>query len=184
MTCGIYILKSPSHKYYIGKSNNIEWRLHCHNRDTIKADTKLGRALRKYNFENFEIKIKKCPDYQLNEMEKYYIILYNSFKNGYNGTKGGDGGATNTGRTFSEEHCLRMSISNTGLKRTEETKKNISLSQVDRIPWNKGTKGVCIPWNKGISSPIGKVHCVHCLKIIGKNVHTRHHGDKCKERLL
>lgn len=37
----------------------------------------------------------------------------------------------------------------TGLKRSEESKIKQSKAMKDKIPWNKGKKGLQIPWNKG-----------------------------------
>jgi group I intron endonuclease len=179
--CGIYILTSPSEKKYVGKSIDIEKRLSNHQKYSSNADTKWARAIRKYGFDNMSIEIIQAPVEQLNMWEKFYIHFYDSFYNGYNGTLGGDGGSTNLGRTFTEEHCEKLRVSNKGLRRSLQTRTNISISGKGRSPWNKGAKGVTTAWNKGISSPLTKIECPNCGKIIGKNVYTRHHGDKCKE---
>lgn len=47
--------------------------------------------MRKLGLENFYIEIlEECPKEKMNEREKYWISYYNSYKNGYNGTEGGD----------------------------------------------------------------------------------------------
>lgn len=58
-------------------------------------DSKVYRAIRKYNItrNNFEIIENDIPNKELaDEREIYWIKKYNSFKNGYNSTAGGDVG--------------------------------------------------------------------------------------------
>lgn len=53
---------------------------------------KLYEAINKIGFENFNILIiEECENDLLDEREKYWIDYYDSFNNGYNGTKGGQG---------------------------------------------------------------------------------------------
>jgi len=55
-------------------------------------DTKFYRAIRKYGENNFYIELLETTTIDnLNEREKYWISYYNSYKNGYNSTLGGDG---------------------------------------------------------------------------------------------
>ena len=50
----------------------------------------IKRAILKYGKENFTIReLEKCEISKLNEREKYYISLYNSYNDGYNNTIGG-----------------------------------------------------------------------------------------------
>lgn len=54
----------------------------------------IKRAILKYGKENFTIEVlEDCDVTILNEREKYYINLYNSYKEGYNCTEGGQKGA-------------------------------------------------------------------------------------------
>lgn len=54
----------------------------------------IKRAILKYGKENFTIReLEKCEISKLNEREKYYISLYNSYNDGYNSTTGGQDGA-------------------------------------------------------------------------------------------
>lgn len=90
------------------------------------------------------------------EKEIYYIEKYDTFNNGYNLTKGGDGGGTwihkkttvekerisnvkrnkMIGRKFSEKTLEKMSLAKKGIPLTEEHKKNISISQSGKNhPW-------------------------------------------------
>lgn len=53
----------------------------------------IKRAILKYGKENFNVEtIEDCDASMLDERERYYIKLYNSFEDGYNGTIGGQDG--------------------------------------------------------------------------------------------
>lgn len=85
-----------NNKCYIGKTiGSIEkrWKEHCH--DSQKTDIgnrPLYIAMKKYGIENFSIEeVESCDISILNEREMYWINYFNSYKTGYNATKGGDG---------------------------------------------------------------------------------------------
>ena len=116
-------------KSYIGKthSNSLKRRQYRHKTD--KHDCHFYRARDKYGFEDFEFSIiednipligttRKEKDKFLNEREKYWIKYYDSFKNGYNSTIGGDGGNTYSGKTEEEllEIKKKLSLSSMGSK--------------------------------------------------------------------
>lgn len=66
-------------------------------------DSKFWRAIKKYGWDNFEhiILEKNIPTLEIANMrEQYWINFYDSYKNGYNSTIGGDGAR---GRIFTEE---------------------------------------------------------------------------------
>lgn len=94
MSCGIYkITNLINDKSYIGQSIHIEerWRKH-RNYSFEYAEYPLYRAFRKYGLENFSFEILEyCQENELNEKEKYYISLYQTFGQGYNQTEGGEG---------------------------------------------------------------------------------------------
>lgn len=79
---------------YIGISDNIHNRWICHISESKSSEYPLYRAIRKYGIENFELTVlEKCPDIsreELEEREKFWIAHFNTFKNGYNQTPGGD----------------------------------------------------------------------------------------------
>lgn len=84
------IINLCNDKRYIGiTTRTIEERFEEH----CKADSYIGRAIRKYGRENFFISIIDTADdkEELFELERKYIKLYETFKNGYNLTIGGDG---------------------------------------------------------------------------------------------
>lgn len=91
-----------TNKSYIGKTT----KLNCENRHKrhkyeIDNKTNFGRAKIKYGFDDFELNIieDNIPVEKLSEREIYWIEFYDTFKNGYNSTKGGEGGNTYAKRT-------------------------------------------------------------------------------------
>lgn len=83
-------------KIYIGKTNNFEKRKIEHTKYDINDNSIFHRALKKYGEEKFEWEIIDSADNlkEINELEKYYIKKFSTYKtNGYNMTKGGDGGS-------------------------------------------------------------------------------------------
>ena len=94
--CGIYkITNIINEKVYIGQSINILRRWNEHIRELNKnlhVNKYLQSSWNKYGEENFKFEIvEECKIEELNEKEVYYINKYNSYRNGYNGTIGGDG---------------------------------------------------------------------------------------------
>lgn len=91
----IYKISTPcSNKVYIGKTEQtIEDRFLGHIRATNNGSSyHIHNAMRKYGIENFKIEqIEECSVDILSERESYWIDYYDSFNNGYNMTKGGDG---------------------------------------------------------------------------------------------
>lgn len=93
----IYTIKNNiNNKVYIGKTNQtIEKRWKEHQQDYQKKSNQkrpIYSAIKKYGIENFSIhKIEECSLEKVCEREIYWIEKYNSFINGYNATKGGDG---------------------------------------------------------------------------------------------
>lgn len=90
------IINQQNGKIYIGKTvESVENRFKRHCRD-CQLDTVSHRplysAMKKYGIENFQVEtIEECEISILNEREKYWIEFFQSFKNGYNATLGGDG---------------------------------------------------------------------------------------------
>ena len=90
---GIYKIKNKINgKIYIGQSNDIKRRLkeHCcpeaYKRSRIPVDI----AIHKYGKENFIFEVvEECSLEQLNQREEFWIQYYDSYKMGYNCSKGG-----------------------------------------------------------------------------------------------
>lgn len=90
------ITNSINKKVYIGKTyNSIEVRFKQHLNDGLNEknfNRPLYRAFAKYGVENFNIEtLGKFEEGILEEKEQEFIIEYDSYKNGYNATLGGDG---------------------------------------------------------------------------------------------
>ena len=98
------------------------------------SDNYFHRAIRKYGIGNIKsIIIENNISIQTNiltkqtlanEKEIYYIEKYNTFKNGYNMTRGGE---ATLGYKHKEETKEKMSLSHIGIIKTEETKLKISI---------------------------------------------------------
>lgn len=78
-------------KSYIGQTRytlEFRWKQHLHKRDNAY----FHNAIHKYGEDNFQLEIlEECDIELLNSREIYYIAKYNTFKEGYNLTIGGDG---------------------------------------------------------------------------------------------
>ena len=94
---GIYmVVNLINNKKYIGQSKNIKKRFQSHhlvdykNKNNCNYNTKFYQALRKYGIDNFEVIILKlCEEKELDDLEIKYIKEFDTFKNGYNSTEGG-----------------------------------------------------------------------------------------------
>lgn len=92
---GIYkITNKVNGNSYIGLSTDIErrWKDHKNEYNWKREFNKtLYQAFQKYGLENFTFEVlEECSPIELSEKEKYYINLYDTYKNGYNNTTGGE----------------------------------------------------------------------------------------------
>lgn len=83
-------------RVYIGKTTRTiddRFEEHCKDRNRRTFEKRpLYDAMNKYGVEHFHIElIEECSPDDSNEREQYWIRQYNSYRNGYNATKGGDG---------------------------------------------------------------------------------------------
>lgn len=90
------ITNKINNKVYIGKTiKTVEsrWKQHCLDcKKERNSNRPLYRAMRKYGIENFNIEpIEECSKEVLSEREMYWIKHFDTYKNGYNATTGGDG---------------------------------------------------------------------------------------------
>ena len=92
--CGIYKITNKKNKLcYIGQSVDIRKRMREHMKCGLGIDTptnnKLYQAMYKEGLDNFTFEIlEECVTTDLDEKEKFYINLYNSYDYGYNSNKG------------------------------------------------------------------------------------------------
>lgn len=93
------ITNKINNKKYIGKTlRTIEKRWQEHQRECRRSrdeNRPLYRAFKKYGIENFQIEqLTFCTAEEASEKEQFFIELYETYKNGYNATLGGDGQQT------------------------------------------------------------------------------------------
>ena len=93
--CGIYKITSiKSGLMYIGQSLDIceRWKQHCKNALGVGNTTstnKLYNLMKEEELYNFTFEVlEECDSSLLNEKEKFYIELYDSYNFGLNGNKG------------------------------------------------------------------------------------------------
>jgi group I intron endonuclease len=147
--CGIYkISLKGSNKVYIGLTNNFAQRKNEH----IKAlkgnkhfNIHLQRAFVKYGEESFLMELlEECDLCDLNEREKYYILKFNSFNDGFNLTTGGERfsisddvkkriSEKHKGKVVKESTRQKLREINIGKKMTQEVKDKISFLNKNRI---------------------------------------------------
>lgn len=125
------ITNLANNKVYIGKTNNFKRRSREHAQASKIEETKLYRAIRKYGLEcfKFEELFHVLPNFELSieEIEKFFVEEYNSYKCGYNSTPGGQcntnyadadykfkSGSAFRGKKLSEEHKKKIGLSNIG----------------------------------------------------------------------
>jgi hypothetical protein len=154
----IYLLVDKRNgKKYVGKHNNNK-------KDYWSSGILPNRIAKKYGRDIFNRYILEdnIPNRLLNDKEIFYINKENSFLDGYNSTKGGDGGGDwilnkskeelekisdikskkMSGRIFSELTISKMKESGKKKKLTDEHKKNISIAVRKRggFPHSEETK--------------------------------------------
>lgn len=105
----IYKATAPDGRCYVGFDSRWPRRKTAHLQKAFienegNYNTHFHRAIRKYGRENFTWEIlyqSNDLEHTLNKMEPHFIQEYNSFGNGFNMTKGGEG---RLGSVMTEEH--------------------------------------------------------------------------------
>lgn len=144
---GIYKITNKLNGHsYIGQSTNIEHRWKAHKntynweRETRKP---LYLAFKKYGIENFSFEvIEQCSSDMLNNREKFWIDYYNTYKNGYNQTSGGEDnyGDNHPGHKLTSDDVIAIRIR----YNNHERRKDVYLDYNNRIGesgFNKIWKG-------------------------------------------
>ena len=91
-----YIYKATNKingKSYVGQTCDFHSRVWQHQRCYEKEDCDFHRAIKEFGFDNFSWEIiETCENEdRACELEKYYIEKFNTYRDGYNMTKGGKG---------------------------------------------------------------------------------------------
>lgn len=133
-------------KMYIGQTcqgHKRRWYVHCW-KAARGGEQRFHKAIVQYGKENFETKLLMVgPSLDwVNEMEKRVIALYDTFNNGYNDTKGGDGtvgiksrlGKKHTAETRAKlsSSCMGRVSARKGVKLSEETKQKLRLANLGK----------------------------------------------------
>ena len=179
-------------KVYIGFDSNWPNRQTDHKHNYKTKRFKFYNAIKKYGWDNFEWEIiyqSKDGEYCLNHMESYFIEQYDSFKNGYNSTIGGEGTlgwakfiSEETRKRMSDSHLgkvmdkeIRTKISNTlkGKQKTDETKKRMS-------EWQKGKPKSESEKRRIHLLNTKKYECPHCKGLFNYSKLKQWHLNKCK----
>lgn len=155
---GIYrIINIKNNKCYVGQSKDIDARIKKHKNFLLKNkhwNNHLQNAWNKYGEENFKFEIiEECKEEELNDREIYWIKYYDSLRNGYNKTSGGDGiknykHAEETKKKISKaskrfklspEHKQKLIEANTGRKKSKQELEKLSKAAKGRkiSEWHK-----------------------------------------------
>lgn len=147
--CGIYKITSPTKKIYIGQSLDIKKRWRIYRSGHLKSQKLLLNSFLKYGAvkHSFEI-ICECKIDELNDLEIYYIDLYQSFNTefGLNLKSGGSKGKLSDitkrrigdkhkGKTMSVESNEKNRAWHLGKKMSKETKDKMRKSGL--LAWEK-----------------------------------------------
>jgi group I intron endonuclease len=138
--CGIYkITQKSTGRVYIGQTKMKFKKRYWHHKWKLnngRHDNKfLQNAWIKYGEDDFEFEVIESIDRNddMNEKEIMYINKYDSYHNGFNLTVGGDGKKgcpmpEHSKRIVGEKNRIKIS----GRKHNEETKRKMSISQLNR----------------------------------------------------
>lgn len=193
----IYLLVDKRNdKKYVGKHNGKKENYFTSGIIPNRIIKKFGKEI----FNRIILEDNIVTEELLSSKEIFYIEKYDTYNNGYNLTKGGDGGGdwiykktkeeklriseikriANIGRIFTEETLIKMSKAKKGKPLTEEHKKNISKSQSgENHPWygrkhSTDSKLKMSNSKKGIKNPnhseFMKKNNPRCLEVSINNV--------------
>lgn len=118
----IYVIKNDiNSKVYIGqtiRNLDIRFKEHCRNKcSKNELNMLIKKAILKYGKEHFHIElIEECSINSLNDKESYYISLFNSYKNGYNLTKGGSYGTKQLKLLYKQKEIVSLYKNNYSLR--------------------------------------------------------------------
>lgn len=157
-----------NNKIYIGQTVNTFDRRYKNNLEKYTNNQHLKKSINKYGIDNFDIIKVYDVAYskeELDQKEIYYINLYDTMNpsKGYNKNTGGHNGR------HSQEIINKIKLANTGKKRTEETKKLLSV------------KAKLRPKEK--HPMLNKKHSEETKKKIGLKSKGRKHSKESREKM-
>jgi group I intron endonuclease len=162
----IYIAKNIiNEKIYIGQTvRPLCKRISQHYKDSKNGRYAFANALRKYNREDWawEILYNNVPYVQLGSMEKWCIAKYDSYRNGYNSTLGGEDNPMNY-----KKYREKVSLSKIGKKRPDQVKRIVEINK-NRV-YSSDDKRKMSERTKGKNNPMyGKNHSYESKILISK----------------
>lgn len=138
--CGVYLIKSPSNRYYVGQSKDIKRRfLEYKNLKNIGAQPKLHRSFLKYGVDvHIFYLLEICEESFLNCSERYWQEKYDVVSNGLNcvfvecgcerrtGIQKFGEDNPNYGNYWTKEQKVNLSNKKKGIKASDKTKSILS----------------------------------------------------------
>lgn len=157
----IYRIVFPNGKSYIGMTNKTpQERLKRHiYQSRVDRKRKLYKAINEINPDSLYVEELECIESDdvsiLKKEERKFIKKYDSINNGYNSTKGGEGGNQFFGKDnffygkhHKESTKKTLSIKHSGKKLSEETKRKISESCIGNFHTDEYKKRAKEYWTK------------------------------------
>jgi group I intron endonuclease len=148
----VYIITNMlDEKMYIGQTVNVKSRWSSHLLSARNGvETLLYRAVRKHGKDNFSFEVveEAYSREELDELEIYYIELYNTFKGrGYNMSVGGTGHPKGEdhpfyGGTHTEDARKRIGDAHRGKLVSDETRKKLSELKIGKVSGEKNPNAV------------------------------------------
>lgn len=143
-----------TNQVYIGiTTNTLEYRMAQHKRAANEGkEYHFYNAIRKYGFDDFIFEIIEDnidSIEELNKREQYWIAYYNSYEDGYNSTRGGDGVLRRDDelimKLFIEGYSVKEICSLTGCTRNTiyRSFKNQNLTDINNERKNQNTSLRC-----------------------------------------
>lgn len=192
---GIYKIVSPTGKIYIGQSIDIERRRLHYKRGCYSTQRRIYNSITRHGFNRHTFTVvEECSLEDLNSRERYWQEYYevlgqeglNCKLTGIADRKGSHSEATKKkmseakiGITWKEESIKKRAISNTGKKRTEDTKQLMRDRALGRRRSEESKE-------KQRRAIIGKkdriVTCPYCGKEGGNSGMKQWHFDKCRNK--
>lgn len=177
-------------KSYIGQTKySVQHRLNGHVKEANRgSNCKFHNAIREIGVDDFITEIiEECKDDNtLKEREIFWIEYFDTYRSGYNGTPGGEGGTwTKESHTKGVETRKQNGSYISGAKRRKETIINSGgfAEILQRTADTKRQNGDYKRLSEFVKeNGIGYDHlCEHCGKTVKGANYNRWHGDNCKQ---
>lgn len=142
MGCGVYWLRFPNGKGYVGQSTNLQRRL-FHEYPNGNCSQLVGRAIVKYGWNNVEKHVLlHCDPQSLDQFEVHFIAMLqaNDRRFGYNVTSGGDSNPQSVAdvrRRTSETH---KQLCRDGLKPHLKAAGDVGLPRARQNSWSAAAR--------------------------------------------